>query len=102
MQKNHLFDAERPFVAGLGSHHYACRETRNANGLGVLEVFRKRMEEGGLDMTAKFTRRRLSRPAAKVLARPRELFGESLPELLLLVAVVAAVVSAVLGLDGVA
>jgi hypothetical protein len=45
--------------------------------------------------------RRLSRPAAKVLARPRELFGESVPELLLVTAVVAAVVSAVLALNGV-
>jgi hypothetical protein len=53
-------------------------------------------------MVTKFARRTLPRPAAKVLARPRDLFGESLPELLLLVAVVAAVVSAVLGLDGVA
>jgi hypothetical protein len=44
--------------------------------------------------------RRLSRPAAKVVDRPRELFGESLPELLLLTAVVAAVVSAVLALSG--
>jgi hypothetical protein len=44
--------------------------------------------------------RRLSRPAAKVLARPRELFGESVPELLLVTAVVAAVVSAVLALNG--
>lgn len=43
---------------------------------------------------------RLPRPAAKALARPRELFGESLPELLLLVAVVAAVTSAVMGLGG--
>ena len=31
---------------------------------------------------------------------PRELFGESLPELLLLLAVVAAVVSAVFALNG--
>lgn len=53
-------------------------------------------------MATKLAARKLSRPAAKVLARPRELFGESLPELLLLVAVVVAVVSAVLGLDGVA
>jgi hypothetical protein len=45
-------------------------------------------------------RRRLPRPVAKALARPRELFGESLPELLLLTAVVTAVVSAVLALDG--
>jgi hypothetical protein len=62
------------------------------------------------------SRRRLPRPAS-VLARlqiapgfatrrpswpaPRELFGESLPELFLVAAVVAAVVSAVLTLNGV-
>jgi hypothetical protein len=39
--------------------------------------------------------------AANALARPRELFGESLPELLLVTAVVAAVVSAALALAGV-
>jgi hypothetical protein len=50
-------------------------------------------------MTTRLTR--LPRPIAKALARPRELFGESLPELLLLTAVVSAVVSAVLALDGV-
>jgi hypothetical protein len=44
--------------------------------------------------------RRLSRPAAEALGRPRELFGESLPELLLLTAVVATVVSALLALNG--
>ena len=44
--------------------------------------------------------RRLSRPAAEALARPRELFGESIPELLLVTAVVAAVVSGVLALNG--
>lgn len=44
--------------------------------------------------------RRFSRPAANALARPRELFGESIPELLLVTAVVAAVVSAVLALNG--
>jgi len=43
--------------------------------------------------------RRLSRPAAKALVRPRELFGESIPELLLATAVVAAVVSGVLSLS---
>ena len=52
-------------------------------------------------MSTRIAPRRLARPVAKALARQRELFGESLPELLLLVAVVAAVVSAVLGLDGV-
>jgi hypothetical protein len=44
--------------------------------------------------------RRPARPLASVLPRSRELFGESLPELLLVVAVVAAVVSAVLALNG--
>jgi len=53
-------------------------------------------------MSARILGRRLAGPAAKVLARPRELFGESLPELLLLTAVVATVVSAVLALNGVA
>ncbi|HUQ51049.1 MAG TPA: hypothetical protein VM692_02430 [Gammaproteobacteria bacterium] len=39
-------------------------------------------------------------PPADVLARSRELFGDSLPELLLVTAVVVAVVSAVLTLNG--
>jgi hypothetical protein len=42
--------------------------------------------------------RRLSRPAVKALERPRELFGESIPELLLATAVLAAVVSGVFSL----
>jgi hypothetical protein len=41
-----------------------------------------------------------ARLAADVLDRPREAFGESLPELLLVAAVVGAVVSAVLALNG--
>jgi hypothetical protein len=44
--------------------------------------------------------RRLERPLESALARPRELFGESLPELLLVTAVVTAVVSGVLALSG--
>jgi len=51
-------------------------------------------------MANRIVARRLPRPAVKALARPRELFGESLPELLLLVAVVVAVMSVALGLDG--
>ena len=43
--------------------------------------------------------RKLSRPAAKALARPRELFGESIPELLLVTAVLAGVVSGVFSLS---
>ena len=43
--------------------------------------------------------RRISRPAAKALARPREMFGESIPELLLVTAVVTAVVSGVLSMS---
>jgi len=67
-------------------------------------------------MTTRVAPRRRLPPPASVLARPqiasafaarrpswpapRELFGESLPELLLVVAVVAAVVSAVFALNG--
>jgi hypothetical protein len=58
------------------------------------------MDVGGKVMANRIVARRLPRPAVEALARPRELFGESLPELLLLVAVVAAVMSAALGLDG--
>jgi hypothetical protein len=50
--------------------------------------------------TRKYLGRRLARPTAEALARPRELLGESLPEFLLLMAVVAAVVSAVVALNG--
>jgi hypothetical protein len=39
-------------------------------------------------------------PVARALEWPHELFGESLPELLLVVAVFAAVVSAALSLNG--
>jgi hypothetical protein len=63
-------------------------------------AFKNRMKKGETEMTARVAfGRRFSRPAAKVLGRPRELFGESLPELLLLTAVVAAVVSALLALS---
>jgi len=44
--------------------------------------------------------RHSARSAARLLTRPRELFGESLPELVLLTAIVAAVVSATLALSG--
>lgn len=44
--------------------------------------------------------RKSARVAASVLARPRELFGESIPELLLVTAVVGAVVSALFTLNG--
>jgi hypothetical protein len=44
--------------------------------------------------------RRRVRPVATALARPSDLFGESLPELALVVAVVATVVSAALALGG--
>jgi hypothetical protein len=60
----------------------------------------RNFHDKGDNMTTRKDRgRRLSRPAAGVLARPRELFGESLPELLLLTAVVATVVSAVFALS---
>jgi hypothetical protein len=44
--------------------------------------------------------RKPTRVAASVLARPREVFGDSLPEFLLVTAVVAAVVSALFALNG--
>jgi len=43
---------------------------------------------------------RSERLVASVLARPRELFGESLPELALVTAIVAAVISATIALSG--
>ncbi len=48
--------------------------------------------------TRKDRGRRFARPLDDALVRPRELFGDSLPELLLVTAVVAAVVSAVAAL----
>ena len=45
-------------------------------------------------------RGRSERLTESVVIRPRELFGESLPELVLLTAIVAAVVSATLALSG--
>jgi hypothetical protein len=54
-------------------------------------------------MATRTTRSRSpARVAANVLVRPRELFGDSLPELLLVTAVVAAVVSALFALNGAA
>jgi hypothetical protein len=43
---------------------------------------------------------RSERLVTNVLARPRELFGESLPELALVTAIVAAVISATIALSG--
>jgi hypothetical protein len=66
----------------------------------VPHAFRNIMIEGG-NMATRTTRsRRPARVAADVLAGPRELFGDSLPELLLVAAVVAAVVSALFALNG--
>jgi hypothetical protein len=63
------------------------------------QAFKNCMKKGEIAMSTRVAfGRRFSRPAAKVVSRPRELFGESLPELLLLMAVVAAVVSALLAL----
>jgi hypothetical protein len=66
----------------------------------VANAYRKFMERGG-NMTTRELSNRTARLTENVLARPRELFGESLPELLLVTAVVAAVVHAVLALNGV-
>jgi hypothetical protein len=70
-------------------------------GSAFVNAFANLMKKEEFNMSARLIfGRRLSRPAAKVLARPRELFGESIPELLLVTAVVAAVVSGVLALNG--
>jgi len=69
--------------------------------VSLINAFGNLMKTEELYMSARLILgRRLSRPAAKALARPRELFGESIPELLLVTAVVAAVVSGVLALNG--
>jgi hypothetical protein len=67
----------------------------------VTKAYRKFIERGG-NMTTRELKTRTARVTAEVLARPRELFGESLPELLLVTAVVAAVVRAVVALKGAA
>jgi len=51
-------------------------------------------------MTARLRNPRVAGPVARALEWPHELFGESLPELVLVVAVFAAVVSAALSLNG--
>jgi hypothetical protein len=58
------------------------------------------MERGGNVNTRVNRSRRAAALTADALSAPRELFGESLPELLLLAAVLAAVVSAALALGG--
>jgi hypothetical protein len=62
------------------------------------DAYRNFMEIGG-NMTTRELKHRTARLTADVLARPRELFGDSLPELLLVGAVMAAVVSAVVALN---
>jgi hypothetical protein len=78
-----------------------CRPSNQECELKSLyQRIRKSHQKEEFDMSARLILgRRLSRPAAKVLARPRELFGESIPELLLVTAVVAAVVSGLLSLS---
>jgi hypothetical protein len=81
--------------------HYACRENRKTNRNPVVYTYRNFMERGGNMTTRRDRDRRPARPITEVLARPQEWFGESLPELVLLTAVLGAVVSAVLALNGV-
>jgi hypothetical protein len=99
MQKTHGSDAERPFVRPGYCPHYARREREKVNQRPV-EYIRKLHDQGDTMTIRKERRRRAARPIAGALARPRELFGESLPELLLVSAVVAAVVSGVAALSG--
>jgi len=69
--------------------------------VSLINAFGNLMKTEEVTMSVRFILgRRLSRPAAEALARPRELFGESIPELLLVTAVVAAVVSGILALNG--
>jgi hypothetical protein len=73
---------------------------RDAERIGVSNTYRNIMKRS-LIMANRIERLRKSAgPALSVLARPRELFGESLPELALLTAVVAAVVGVLVALNG--
>jgi hypothetical protein len=65
--------------------------------MATLETYGNVMNEEVV-MSARSERR--SAPRVLALRSPRELFGESLPELLLLLAVVVAVVSGTLALGG--
>jgi hypothetical protein len=96
MQKTHRYDAERPFVDLASEPHYARRTKTKANR----DIHTLFSWLGGVMTTRKDLGRRLARSTLGTLPRPRELFGESLPELLLLTAVVAAVVSAIVALSG--
>ena len=100
MLKIHELDAERPFVTRLKPPHYACRETRNANAKRCstcIQKYHARRRQYGY---SNHPNRRPARGTENVLVRQRELFGDSLPELLLVAAVIAAVVSAVFALNG--
>jgi hypothetical protein len=99
MQLTHVLDAERPFVVHGSKPHYARRKKGKANRKAIFNPYVNFMITGGNMTTRKDRGRRLARPLAGSLARPRELFGESLPELLLLTAVVAAVVTGVMALN---
>jgi hypothetical protein len=94
MQKDRLSEA---YNGGI----MPAMRTEKTNRNTVAYTYLNFMRRGGTMTTRKDRGRRPARPITEVLARPRELFGESLPELLLLTAVVAAVVSAVLALNGV-
>jgi hypothetical protein len=102
MQKTHQCDAERPFVVTARTRPLCLPLKQECQTETKLDWHSKiSSKKGEIEMTALVAfGRRFSRPAVKVVGRPRELFGESLPELLLLTAVVAAVISAVLALNG--
>jgi hypothetical protein len=75
----------------------AMKTAKRLANSGV-NAYRNVMDKGG-NMTTRELKHRTARLTAGVLARPRELFGDSLPELLLVGAVMAAVVSAVVALN---
>lgn len=63
-------------------------------------TYLKRMQRGGNMSIRNEAGHAAERVAAAVLERPREAFGESLPELALVTAIVAAVISATVALSG--
>jgi hypothetical protein len=100
MQKMHPSDAKRPFE-GLGyPAHYAARINRKADRNHGIYTYLKRMHRGGNMSIRNDHVNSPERLATAVLDRPRELFGESLPELALVTAIVAAVISATVALSG--
>jgi hypothetical protein len=93
MQKDRLFEGQKDIIMPAVNPGTPTEQ-------GSSEAYVILMKEGGYMTIRTIRGSKPARMAADVLARPRALFGESLPELLLVTAVVAAVVSAVFALNG--